>query len=1300
MPEMSKIESQPSTGTRSTNRCLELRPVLERLGIKPLLIGVGRVVIGSRASGGLTLNVEGLAPEHVEIEFDGNRARLRVVSPLTWLNDGPVREATLRQGDLLTLGPIEFQVGIVDVPAPPPPPAPVTVKQPRTPANRSGTNESLPAESRRPAESAPKATPSPASPTIASKSEVRPSVAPKSPPKPSLSQPKQPASGPPKPDESTPVQPLLDEAVAAQHLRRDLSRVEQEAAWHRAHLQTHPVVEPHTQDSAPEIPSPAADQPTPPAPAHEAAALAERERQLREQEDAFHRAVAESQQARHRQSAEQAALHQEQQRLAERQATLTLREQQLAAEYETLHAEKQALEMDVAKFATEQAESLPLRHEALALRSQLDVEQAELAQREQRLVEQQAEFDSAVAALDLDREQTRRASEVALREAAQLRQRLERQQAELQNRAQQLATEEEQLRKLTGDCDTRELQLEEKQRQQASTQREREAALNRREAALRGREAAIKAGQDDLDTRRGQLQANEEVALQTREELESLREEAQRMQADAERQLRDIEANRQRLNKRNAALAERTTQLDTEWERQSRERAEFEQSLAEMRARSDSLDHRDAEHQQLLIEVAELRRLQLESRNYEKIGGDQAQIQALHSAESQTTSAHGQELAEQRQQFEQERAAWNEEVAAAEAALAAERSRLEQWNLELGQRLDSLAEQSAAGEAIPSVQTPELPSAELDDRIAQLQTHEEALSVAVAELEQRRDELTEWEARLQTQSDELSARQEPVASGTADALPTELEHDADELRAAIAKLTSERDQFQTELQSALETQQAIEEEFRWLQAEADRTAAEREELRQGRAELDRQAAELDAVREKLADKEHQSQSQRDQYREQQMELEALRQELAEERRHLTQLRAQNDVDQADIDPAPALSKRLTPSDIFADESSESTELDQEDHERNDPVRSSANVWFNGTASETHEPMADDTDREDRPAQVPAGSLSEIFESPEEALGPMRHSESLDEDDHSADVVETTRRAAPGMASTPSQTTSAEKGESDAGIRSQLAMLFGISREQLDETETRHHDDLEPANSSSLDDEEAQAVARERELAGQLKQAARDIGEQAKSKPSQVSDHDDHPEIEDSVAAYMQRLLAKSALSDSSVVDKVEPAAEVRQPAESAASRNTDELPSHLDQDEYGEDQVSDEATTAATQSRGGRRLDRQEREEIRANIDSMRQIANLSARSAVARHYASKLDVTRKVKMLLVGTAAGVSVLLLSAELWTRNSYRLPGICAAVVAIIAGLELARTSIQMKRVQQIAGTSADDKPSEE
>jgi len=58
----------------------------------------------------LRLNVDSVAERHAKIVVVDQRAVMTAIDPSTWVNDGPIRETALRNGDRLSIGPITFRV--------------------------------------------------------------------------------------------------------------------------------------------------------------------------------------------------------------------------------------------------------------------------------------------------------------------------------------------------------------------------------------------------------------------------------------------------------------------------------------------------------------------------------------------------------------------------------------------------------------------------------------------------------------------------------------------------------------------------------------------------------------------------------------------------------------------------------------------------------------------------------------------------------------------------------------------------------------------------------------------------------------------------------------------------------------------------------------------------------------------------------------------------------------------------------------------------------------------------------------
>lgn len=79
------------------------------LGGAPWILRRGRHVIGSGPEATLRLANEGIKPQHCLLIVGPTSAIVKSWDSRTWINDGPVKEATLRPNDRLTIGPWTFR---------------------------------------------------------------------------------------------------------------------------------------------------------------------------------------------------------------------------------------------------------------------------------------------------------------------------------------------------------------------------------------------------------------------------------------------------------------------------------------------------------------------------------------------------------------------------------------------------------------------------------------------------------------------------------------------------------------------------------------------------------------------------------------------------------------------------------------------------------------------------------------------------------------------------------------------------------------------------------------------------------------------------------------------------------------------------------------------------------------------------------------------------------------------------------------------------------------------------------------
>ncbi len=103
---MPSTQVSPNATTSTPLLCLQ--PVRQRPGGSDSRIPPGMMTIGSSSDCSLSLNVPGIADQHVEIITDDRHSVLLAHDPRTWLNDGPVKQAILQPGDRIAIGPVNF----------------------------------------------------------------------------------------------------------------------------------------------------------------------------------------------------------------------------------------------------------------------------------------------------------------------------------------------------------------------------------------------------------------------------------------------------------------------------------------------------------------------------------------------------------------------------------------------------------------------------------------------------------------------------------------------------------------------------------------------------------------------------------------------------------------------------------------------------------------------------------------------------------------------------------------------------------------------------------------------------------------------------------------------------------------------------------------------------------------------------------------------------------------------------------------------------------------------------------------
>jgi hypothetical protein len=167
---------------------------------------------------------------------------------------------------------------------------------------------------------------------------------------------------------------------------------------------------------------------------------------------------------------------------------------------------------------------------------------------------------------------------------------------------------------------------------------------------------------------------------------------------------------------------------------------------------------------------------------------------------------------------------------------------------------------------------------------------------------------------------------------------------------------------------------------------------------------------------------------------------------------------------------------------------------------------------------------------------------------------------------------------------------------------------------------------------------------------------------------------------DSVSAYMERLLARSRTA---AANSAPPAAEpVRRRRSSTESPDDEETSGKPDSAPPPPPPVL-EMPSAPPKT-----IAPEEREALRANIDSFRELANASARSAVAKHESKKLRTMVQIKVVLTIVAAALTVVLFTANSLGRVSYGWYVLASGLAAVVMIFDLARTVIAFYRWKSV------------
>ena len=781
-----------------------------------------------------------------------------------------------------------------------------------------------------------------------------------------------------------------------------------------------------------------------------------------------------------------------------------------------------------------------------------------------------------------------------------------------------------------------------------------------RAAAMASDRVAVRRERELLENRRTELLKQEEAFQQQLHDLRAERLDIEQARTQLQRDRQQFEQQAEQLEHREQDLAHRLTEIESREQELSHSREELHQLRATLSEQQAEQQQRELEWQgrqeQLAIHQA---KLATSSEDLESLKLALAEREQSLNARDEELQARDQslqqqatELQQQTAQFEQTRSAWQTEstdqATTREQHLQQEQERLQAWADELQARADAESMVDPNGSQVEQLQ------AELQTTTAQLaETREEF----VAQIQKLQSELsarsTELEELRQTGTPSITVDQETSSQVNSDS-----DQRYSELEQRIQELEQEREQLMQQL------------------SDHNNISASYESLQSRHAELEEQLRQEDEQRQiDIAERDHLQQ-----------QLEAAERQIEEVAQNHESLKLeQQHLTAANED----LHRQLQELESQANHQQPTAELIEchEDQQRSlftepddESIPAGQQSLFNLRVAD--EEPAEHQDVSDEEPQVVTTELEAAVAEPEMDEAPSDEANAAQDDEESASPPYATRTES-----------NAAADPAIRGLRSQLAEMFG-----LPEKETRHFPTESDDSESDVEEE------RERAPHGPSEQRFDSIMAATRTPRTQHPESPPQPEPkaqhsvetrndanasqtaaedqgDDSVAAYMEQLLARmrrgNSSSESTSSSAQSTASSTPTPqVETAAVPDPEPVPQH---DEI--DSVEVERPTART-------LNPEEKEAMRANLDSFRQLANSSARTAVATSQSLRMRSRVRMSLYLSMATWAVSALLLSAEHWSDQSQQLPGLMLMLIA--AGISL-WTLLSWLRVKQTEQT---------
>jgi len=646
-------------------------------------------------------------------------------------------------------------------------------------------------------------------------------------------------------------------------------------------------------------------------------------------------------------------------------------------------------------------------------------------------------------------------------------------------------------------------------------------------------------------------------------------------------------------------------------------------------------------------------------------------------------------------EFEASLTARMQDIEEEELQQQARQQELDQRERELEQQLQqSRLQQQGVDQATRLLEQQQSQFARDDSELAeirrQLEGRQHEQDAAARQLQADHDALTASQQQLAQQAGELQARFEELNRLSQDQQNQQADlarqqQAFDELRAQVE---SEREQLQIQLAEHSADQQNVQRLRNEIDAERQRDLYEREQLQQTRdllerrqQECDHQHQELIAAREELERRQHeltfqladiasserdeanptadpddiqiirqqleeaQNQLQtdrsnlleeRDALERRQNQIESAREQLNQEQQQLQSLKAEIETGRQQLTDS-----RQELADLREQLQAERQELQARDH--------------------TLQEQQAELRRQLAAREMPANAVEEIM-----LLSEPPAPDAIDETvaDHESQNV-----------SSPSD--SAENSEEEAAVqlRMQLANLFGMkaSSEKPQQniaapaTEIPEEEDRGGPESrfhSPVENEETPAANRPEPFTTSLPEQQDERDGPATTIPSAGLSSDD----DDSIAAYMERLLARTRQ-----------ASQMRESDESCPASTPVSQPAPPPRVESREESPAEISPAIVKKTR---KMDEDQKNTIRHNLHSFREVANQSARTAVAK--SRKTQKSSSLRNMVILNLAGwtAAVVLLVSEHWLTFSLRFEAL------LVAGVSLCLSVLCLYRYKEI------------